>query len=70
MITSLSLNSGDGSFLGYPYCLAQADQHARVSKKEQEYLRTLLLSQVKNKEKLNALLSSINTHDVLDSLQY
>ena len=51
-ILSLALNSNDPIFYGYPYCLIEADKMARVSNNEKEYLRTIFLSKIRNKDKL------------------
>lgn len=67
-ILSLALNSNDPVFYGYPYCLIEADKIARVSNKEKEYLTTIFLSKIKNKEKLNYLLSNLDAHDILDNI--
>ena len=69
-ILSLSMNSNDPIFYGYPYSLIEADKIARVSNKEKEYLKTLFLSKVKNKEKLGYLLSNLDAHDILDKLSF
>ncbi len=66
----LSSYSSDPLFFGYPYPLLAADSFARISKKDEEYARALLLSKVKNKERLSYLLSSVDAHDVLDSISF
>jgi len=67
-ILSLALNSNDPVFYGYPYCLIDADKMARVSNNEKEYLKTMFLSKIKNKEKLQYLLSNLDSHDILDNI--
>jgi len=68
-IAALAGQSSDPVFLGYPYCLIAADRLARVSNEEKEYLKTLVLSQIKNKEKLEMLLSTLDAHSVLDTIR-
>ncbi|MDO8480516.1 MAG: hypothetical protein Q7S65_01725 [Nanoarchaeota archaeon] len=68
-IATLCQQSSDPVFLGYPYCLIAADQLARVSNEEKDYLKTRILAQVKNKEKLEMLLSTLDAHGVLDRIR-
>jgi hypothetical protein len=67
-ILSLSMNSRDPVFYGYPYCLVEADKLARVTEKEKEYLKTVFLSKIKNKERLGYLLADVDAHDILDNI--
>ena len=67
-VTSLVANSADPVFYGYPYCLIEADKIARVTNNEKEYLKTVFLSKIKNKEKLKYLLSNLDAHDILDNI--
>lgn len=67
-ISLLAANSSDPIFYGYPYALLQADRTARVSNKETEYLKTVFLAKIKNKEKLSYLLSNLDAHDILDKI--
>jgi hypothetical protein len=69
-ILSLANNSNDPVFLGYPYALVDADKLARVSNKEAEYLKTVFLSKIKNKDKLRHLLASADAHSVLDKMEF
>ena len=68
LILSLSMNSNDPIFYGYPYALIDADRFARVTNKEKDYLKTILLSRIKNKERLRYLLSNLDAHDILDNI--
>lgn len=64
-------NSKDPVFLGYPYGLIEADQAARVSNKEKDYLKTIFLTKLgKNNEKIARYLNTVNTHNMLDSISY
>jgi len=67
-ILALSKNSKDPVFHGYPYCLIQADKLARVSNKENDYLRTMFLAKIKNKSSLKYLLSTKDAHLILDNI--
>ncbi|MBD3163937.1 hypothetical protein GF323_01945 [Candidatus Woesearchaeota archaeon] len=67
-IQAISMNSDDPVFHGYPYCLIDADKFARVTNNEKEYLKTLFLSKIKNKHKMQYLLSNSDAHDILDNI--
>jgi hypothetical protein len=65
----LANNSRDFSFPGYPYGLITADKFARVSNKEKEYLKSLLLANAGSKiDRLFKEISSNDAHDVLNSI--
>lgn len=65
----LKNNSCDPVFLGYPYGLVLADKLARVSNKESEYYKVMLMSKSgKNKEKIFNYMKSVDAHSVLDSI--
>ena len=70
LLSTLLQQSNDAVFLGYPYCLVQADAFARVSNKEKDYLRVISLSKAgKNNDASDALkysVSALNAHDGLD----
>jgi hypothetical protein len=60
----LASMSNDSAFIGYPYGLIVADQLARVSNNEKEYLQTIFFTTA-GKEFSTAL----NAHQILDSMQ-
>ncbi|MBW2975108.1 DNA double-strand break repair nuclease NurA [Candidatus Woesearchaeota archaeon] len=62
-------NSMDAVFLGYPYGLIEADKMARVSNRENEYMKTVFLAKLgKNNEKIAQYLNTLNAHNILDSI--
>lgn len=67
-VLSLATNSTDPIFYGYPFALIEADRSARVTNQEKEYLKTIFISKIKNKEKLKYLLSNLDVHDILDNI--
>lgn len=56
--------SNDGVFLGYPYGLIVADQLARVSNREKEYMQTIFFSRTGKKSGTHAL----DAHEILDRM--
>ncbi len=69
LVKVLSENSKDMSFPGYPYGLVEADAQARVSDKEKEFLKTLLMSKAgKDLEKIEKLMTTENAHSILDNM--
>lgn len=68
IMTRLAQNSRDPIFLGYPYGLIEADQFARVSHREQEYLSTRFMAQC-SKELPDVLpfLRANDAHAILDN---
>ena len=70
-ITSLSKNSVDISFPGYPYALVDADRCARVRKNEIEHHRMMFLSMASKTPAWGALMhqaSSTDAHGILDRM--
>jgi len=64
-------NSKDPVFLGYPYGLIEADAFARISNKEKDYLKTIFLTKLgKDNQKIAQYLSTLDTHNILDSISY
>jgi len=59
----LSNQSRDGVFLGYPYGLIDADNNARISNEERNYIRTVFGVNPKTELALNA-------HSKLDNISY
>ncbi len=70
VIASLAISSADPVFPGYPYPLIEADRMARISDREKEYFATLLMSKLKNKERLRHLLSASDAHSILDRMSF
>jgi hypothetical protein len=71
ILSILKENSKDPVFLGYPYGLIEADNFARVSNKEKDYLMTIFLTKLgKNNEKIAQYLNTSNSHNILDSISY
>jgi len=70
IISQLAENSRDYSFPGYPYGLIEAHRNALISLHEKEYhLAKIRLLLGREFERINDDISSINSHDILDSLQ-
>ncbi|MBW2986336.1 DNA double-strand break repair nuclease NurA [Candidatus Woesearchaeota archaeon] len=66
VLGGLKANSRDACFLGYPYGLIDADRFARVSTKEKERLKLVLMS--KGGEHFRAHLASIDAHEILNKV--
>tara|TARA_Y100000031_G_scaffold82361_1_gene90733 strand:+ start:3611 stop:4630 length:1020 start_codon:yes stop_codon:yes gene_type:complete len=65
----ISNNCNDPVFMGYPYGLIEADKNARVSNNEKNMLLTLFSTKFgKDWEKIKESLSSIDAHEILDSV--
>ncbi|MDP6600395.1 MAG: DNA double-strand break repair nuclease NurA [Candidatus Woesearchaeota archaeon] len=65
----ISNNCNDPVFMGYPYGLIEADKNARVSNNEKNMLLTLFSAKFgKDWEKIKESLSSIDAHEILDSV--
>lgn len=72
VIASLSANSKDFKFPGYPYGLVDADKMASVSKREARRYRTRLKAQAEGSDQWKEIkkhLSSTDAHDRLDELK-
>jgi len=69
-ILDLAMSSSDPVFPGYPYPLIEADRMARISNREKEYFTTLLMSKLKNKERLRYLVSASDAHSILDKMSF
>jgi len=68
-INLLSTNCKDIVFVGYPYGLIEADRNARVSNQEKEMMLTYFSTKLgKDWEKIKESLSSVNAHEILDSI--
>lgn len=71
ILALLKNNSKDPVFLGYPYGLIEADNAARISNKENDYLKTIFLTKLgKDNQKIAQYLNTLNTHSILDSMSY
>ena len=71
VIGVLADNSKDPVFLGYPYGLVVADELARVSNNETEFMRTKFSVELSKKDKMLAkTLFKKNPHGVLDSIKF
>lgn len=66
ILGGLKANSRDACFIGYPYGLIDADRFARVSTKEKEKLKLMLMS--KGGENFRAHLASIDAHEILNKI--
>ncbi|MEM2121191.1 MAG: DNA double-strand break repair nuclease NurA [Candidatus Woesearchaeota archaeon] len=62
----LKKNSKDPSFFGYPYGLIDADRFARISNKEKDFLKTLLLTRIPKNISKDFVLN--DSHDLLNKL--
>jgi len=68
-LSSLVNNCRDISFPGYPYGMITADKFARVSNKEKEYLKQLILAKAGNKtDQLMLEMANNDAHELLDSI--
>lgn len=71
LLSSLSQNSKDFVFPGYPYGLIMADKLARVSNKEAEYIRTMMKNRAGAKwEDIQKQINIIHSHDILDKIEF
>jgi len=69
IIYVLSKNSNDAVFPGYPYGLILADNMARVSNKEKDYLLTMFkIKAGKEWNRIKEHLNVLDSHDVLDNI--
>ncbi|MBW2973516.1 DNA double-strand break repair nuclease NurA [Candidatus Woesearchaeota archaeon] len=66
LLGALKNNSKDACFLGYPYGLIDADRFARITTKEKEKLKLMLMS--KGGDNFRAHLASINAHEILNKV--
>ena len=66
ILNLLIKNSNDYSFPGYPYGLVKADEFARISNQEKQYLKSKILFTLKKENNINACLKALDAHDVLD----
>ncbi|MBW2978068.1 DNA double-strand break repair nuclease NurA [Candidatus Woesearchaeota archaeon] len=64
-------NCNDAVFPGYPYGLIVADEFARISNKEKEYLINLFKVKAgKNWKEIEKYLNSVNSHAILDKISF
>jgi len=69
VINLISNNCKDSVFIGYPYGLIEADRNARISNNEKSMLLTLFSTKLgKDWEKIKESLTSIDAHEILDSI--
>ena len=69
IVGHLADNSRDPSFPGYPYGLIAADRSARVSNKERDYLRNVILAKAgEDAYGLSEETMSNDAHNILDSI--
>ena len=66
ILGGLKANSRDACFIGYPYGLIDADRFARVTTKEKEKLKLMLMS--KGGENFRAHLASTDAHEILNKI--
>ena len=69
IVSLLSLNSSDPSFLGYPYGLIDADHNARVRSDEVNIYRNHILSKASEMgcwNKFRREMNSLDAHDILN----
>jgi hypothetical protein len=72
IISQLSVNSADPSFLGYPYGLIDADDNARVRDEEVKSYRLLVLSEISKMgswQKFLREIQAIDAHEVINFLK-
>jgi len=69
VINEVASNCCDPIFVGYPYGLVEADRIARVSNQEREYLKTVFLVKLRNKN-IEKYLNATNAHEILDRISF
>lgn len=68
-LSILKQHSKDAAFLGYPYGLIEADKFARITTKEQSYMKLRFLTLTgKDKRLLDQYLRCLDAHNVLNSI--
>ena len=71
LFSLLTENSSDPVFIGYPYGLVEADMLARVSNKEQDFLKCSFMAlSGKDKSIIESLCKATDAHSVLDRMKY
>mgnify|MGYP002001410596 FL=1 len=69
IVSLIANNCKDSVFIGYPYGLIEADRQARISNQEKDMLLTLFSTKLgKDWEKIKNSLTSIDAHEILDSI--
>lgn len=69
VVGALTENAKDPVFLGYPYGLIDADSNARVTNREREYYRTLLLAKAGELQKeIFHNIRTTDAHSILDNI--
>lgn len=67
ILYSLSMNSKDPVFLGYPYGLIESDRLARCQENEKQCLKSRCM-QILGTEKIRQVLNTNKAHDILDNI--
>jgi len=71
VLSALAENSKDPVFIGYPYGLVEADSFARVSNKEKDFLKAVLMARSgKDWSMIESLSRASDAHDVLDRIKF
>jgi hypothetical protein len=71
LFSTLSSNSSDPVFLGYPYGLIDIDQYVRISDDETRILQTKLSTKLgKDWNEFSKYLNSMNAHSILDKIKF
>jgi len=71
MAAALASHSTDPAFIGYPYGLLEADQHARISKEEKRRWQVFFQAKLGSSwQEIEKALHSSDAHAVLDSMHY
>ncbi|HLC50182.1 MAG TPA: DNA double-strand break repair nuclease NurA [Candidatus Nanoarchaeia archaeon] len=68
-ISNVSSCCNDPVFIGYPFGLIEADRIARVSNNEKEFLKTMVLAKIGEKN-VAKYLNSSNAHQILDKISF
>ncbi|MEK6942810.1 MAG: DNA double-strand break repair nuclease NurA [Nanoarchaeota archaeon] len=68
-ISNVSSCCNDPVFMGYPFGLIEADRIARVSNDEKEFLKTMILAKIGEKN-IAKYLNSSNAHQILDKISF
>ena len=70
IISQLSVNSTDPSFLGYPYGLIDADDNARVRDEEVQSYRIMVLSEISNMGSWRKFLREMQAIDAHEGINF
>ena len=72
ILSQVQAISNDSVVIGYPYYLVKADELARVGNDEMQFVKMHFYQQFDSltQNQLKEMESTLNIHDILDSLKY